>query len=169
MNTQQITKLLEGLSGFRGVFASDKIPPLVPSSRVQGLVANLDPSWKPGSHWVALFWCKPNTLEYFDSYGLPPLIPLTKSWKILYNKRRFQKFNSRVCGHYCVYVVKNRLSGTKFANVLKTLANQTDSDEFVRRKIKSKILGRGQCCLRAPKRCCITGSLKCCIHETEKT
>ena len=36
-------------------------------------VINLDPSYRPGSHWVAVYFDKNGVAEYFDSLaGYPP-------------------------------------------------------------------------------------------------
>ena len=81
MNTRQILDLLKNLPGFLGVFASDQIPKIVPKKDLQCFVVNLDPSWKPGSHWVAACVRKEkrkNILEIFDSYGIKPIV----FWKV---------------------------------------------------------------------------------------
>lgn len=150
MNTNQIRFLLKGLKGFLGVFASDEIPRIVPHKIPQCFVANLDPSWKPGSHWVAFCIRKSKNikvLEYFDSYGLfPPLELNKKEWKVIYNKTRFQKLRSTVCGHYCVFFVRQRLTGTSFQSIIKTLKRQPDPDNFVKKRARRKLPGVGQCC-----------------------
>ena len=33
---------------------------------------NLDPSYKPGVHWVAVYIDRKGRPEYFDSFGCPP-------------------------------------------------------------------------------------------------
>ena len=35
-------------------------------------VFNLDPSYKPGVHWVAVYIDRECLPEYFDSFGCPP-------------------------------------------------------------------------------------------------
>ena len=37
-------------------------------------VVNTDPSTAPGGHWVAMFFNNPRSAEFFDSYGLHPLV-----------------------------------------------------------------------------------------------
>ena len=37
-------------------------------------VANTDPSTAPGGHWVAMFFNNPRSAEFFDSYGLHPIV-----------------------------------------------------------------------------------------------
>ena len=71
MDTVQILKILKKVMGpnFIGGFPSDKLPE--PKQKPFGMVVNLDPSTKPGSHWVAIYVSEFNVSEYFDSYGFP--------------------------------------------------------------------------------------------------
>ena len=154
MNTGQIEKLLKTLPNFLGVFASDKIPKILPRKHPQCFVVNLDPSWKPGSHWIAACFRKTkkkNVLEIFDSYGMAPNIKTGKEWKIIHNPHKFQKMGSIVCGHYSVYFVKNRLKGKTFKNILKSLLDKTDPDTFVENEIITpNVPGRKQVCKGKP-------------------
>lgn len=134
MNTGQIQTVLEKFPGFLGVYAADQIPHITPNDKPQCLVVNLDPSWKPGSHWVAA--CikkigKIKSLEIFDSYGIPPKVKSKKGWKITYNPFTFQKPNTRVCGQYSVYFVKNRLQGRTFKSIVKALKGKKNPDLYV--------------------------------------
>lgn len=56
--------------GFKGVYAIDEINKILVSDKV-GVVLNLDPSNKPGSHWVALYIDSKGdkSVEYYDSFG----------------------------------------------------------------------------------------------------
>lgn len=61
-------KLLIG-EAFEGVFASDQIPQ---NATWKCLIANLDPSDKPGSHWIAMArnpYKKGNGVIVYDSFG----------------------------------------------------------------------------------------------------
>lgn len=89
-----------------------------------GIVYNLDPHYKNGSHWVANYINIPNkTCYYFDSYGLPPPkeIHAFMQWltlqepgmKLAWNGRRFQKLNSE-CGMYCLYFLIRMLANDSF-------------------------------------------------------
>lgn len=95
-------------------------------------VFNLDPHFKSGSHWIALFISTKNLKEpwaaYFDSYGMetPPLIArLMRSFtlqvpniKLMYNARRFQYSDSE-CGMYSLYFILKMLSGMPFKRFCK--------------------------------------------------
>jgi len=89
-----------------------------------GIIYNLDPHFKSGSHWVACFidLIKHNTY-YFDSYGMEPPTQIQKfmKWlttqdnemKLYYNGRRFQFKNSE-CGMYSMYFILRMLMNDDF-------------------------------------------------------
>ena len=89
-----------------------------------GIIYNLDPHFKDGSHWVANYIDIPNhKCYYFDSYGYEPpkQIATFMKWlttqdpkmKLMYNARRFQHLGSE-CGMYSLYFVIRMLSGDVF-------------------------------------------------------
>ncbi len=93
-------------------------------TRIIGIIYNLDPHFKGGSHWVALAIDIPkHTCEYFDSYGMYPPEQIAKfmKWlttqdpkmKLAYNGRRFQTRNTE-CGMYCLYFIIRKLLGDRF-------------------------------------------------------
>lgn len=79
MDTDQLKKVLSRDLGssFGGVYPVDLIPDHLISNQ-KAIVINLDPHYKPGSHWVCLY-LSGNRVEYFDSYGLPPFLKTSKS------------------------------------------------------------------------------------------
>ena len=73
---------------FKGVYALDEIVHIKQNSLPSAYVFNLDPSYKPGSHWVAVYIDRKGRPEYFDSFGRPPpreikdfLNTCAESWK----------------------------------------------------------------------------------------
>lgn len=93
-----------------------------------GIIFNLDPHDKPGSHWVSMYISIPKKeICYFDSYGdkMPRRInklaqriqsqSLNKgeTYKIKENKVRHQYSDSE-CGMYCLYFIKSLLEGGSF-------------------------------------------------------
>jgi len=89
-----------------------------------GIIYNLDPHFKGGSHWVAVYIdLKQHRTYYFDSYGLQAPIQIQKfmKWlttqdsamKLYYNGRRFQYENSE-CGMYSMYFIIRMLMGDHF-------------------------------------------------------
>ena len=89
-----------------------------------GVVFNLDPHTKSGSHWVSCFidtvkcW-----VYYFDSYGIKPphlihlfmksLLRDEPRMRLGYNARRFQ-FGGSECGMYSIYFLVCMLEGANF-------------------------------------------------------
>lgn len=93
-----------------------------------GIIFNLDPHDKPGSHWVAVFLNDDKkTIYYFDSYGDKPLPQIKKfinevidqsrslnhTYKYLENKKRHQFGNSE-CGMYSMYFITQMLQSKCF-------------------------------------------------------
>lgn len=89
-----------------------------------GIVYNLDPHYKSGSHWVANFInTEKKTCYYFDSYGMKPPKEVYRFMQWLsiqepkiqlgWNGRRFQRLNSE-CGMYCLYFIIRMLDGEDF-------------------------------------------------------
>ena len=95
-----------------------------------GIIFNLDPHNKPGSHWVAMFInIKKGEIYYLDSYGekIPRQIKKfakkvqkqslkignKKEYKLIENKRRHQ-FSESECGMYSLYFLIQMLKGITF-------------------------------------------------------
>ena len=89
-----------------------------------GIIYNLDPHFKDGSHWVANYIDIPqHKCYYFDSYGYEPpkQIAIFMKWlttqdpkmKLMYNARRFQHLGSE-CGMYSMYFIIRMLAGDMF-------------------------------------------------------
>jgi hypothetical protein len=94
-----------------------------------GVVYNLDPHNKDGSHWVANFVdLKRKKVYYFDSYGMKAPSQIAKfmrslklqdpSLELEYNARRFQ-FNNSECGMYSLYFIISMLEGVPFSKFCK--------------------------------------------------
>ena len=89
-----------------------------------GIIYNLDPHFKGGSHWVGLYIdILKHKCYYFDSYGMfpPKQIARFMRWltlqdpkmKLMYNGRRFQHKNTE-CGMYSLYFIIRMISGDAF-------------------------------------------------------
>lgn len=178
MNTQQLKRIFSANADFVGVFPSDQIPLIQPSFIVKCLIINLDPSNKPGSHWVALSYHRNklgrNEMEYFDSYGFPPYLTIPirgKNWHLSYNRTRFQKEKSVVCGQHCVHFVDKRLAGVDFKTFLVQLGKVRDPDKYVRIYVKKKfgkICSLPLLCTGEVNQCCVSEFHKCspCLKKT---
>jgi hypothetical protein len=105
-----------------------------------GMIFNLDPHFKSGSHWVALYidlhHIKKPFVGYFDSYGYktPSLIArLMRSFKLQihqcelgFNARRFQ-FGDSECGMFSLYFIICMIRGIPFQDFCKDSVN----DQFM--------------------------------------
>jgi len=100
-----------------------------------GVIYNLDPHYKGGSHWVATFVdLKKNRCMYFDSYGMKPpkQIHIFMSWvqkqdpnktmKLMYSSRRIQYKNTE-CGVFCLYFIIRMLYGDEFVDFTRVTPN----------------------------------------------
>jgi hypothetical protein len=100
-----------------------------------GVIYNLDPHYKSGSHWVATFVdLKRFRCLYFDSYGMkPPKQILTfMSWvskqdpsrkmPLMYSSRRVQYKNTE-CGVYCLYFLIRMIHGDEFVDFTRATPN----------------------------------------------
>ena len=119
MNTVEVKSILSKLcctsSSFGGVYSSDRLPKTV-QEFPQSFVANVGPSTKPGSHWVAFYFTSNQKGEFFDSYGLSPqnyspyfenfLKKNSVDWT--FNTKHLQSLFTDVCGHLAV-ILRNRV------------------------------------------------------------
>lgn len=109
---------------------------LANGTRAIGVVYNLDPHFKSGSHWVANYIdIVHHRCYYFDSYGMAPPEQVAKfmRWlttqdpkmKLEYNARRLQYRNTE-CGIYSIYFIVRMLLGDSFKAF--THRNPSDND-----------------------------------------
>ena len=132
------------------VFFFDLLPEKV-SRYPSAFIANVDPSSKPGSHWVAFYFTKDQKGEFFDSYGQAPggysgnfntfLELNSKEWSS--NQKQLQGLNSSVCGQYCIYYVVKRRRGNNLNSIVQPFVknkqiNDAFVDEFVTKYVESK-------------------------------
>jgi len=101
-----------------------------------GIVYNLDPHYKSGSHWIANFInLKDKTCHFFDSYGEPPppqvatfmkwLTTQDPEMKLHYNSKRLQYKNTE-CGVYCLMFITLMQYGINFVTIPR--GNPDDND-----------------------------------------
>ena len=107
MNSRQLQWILSNdkvtSRNVKDVYALDEIKRIKQTSFPSAYVFNLDPSYKPGVYWVAVYIDRKGLLEYYDSLGRPPpreikefLITYTESWN--YNHAPVQELYSTTCG-----------------------------------------------------------------------
>ena len=104
-----------------------------------GVIFNLDPHDKPGSHWVAAYVNIPKkSAYYYDSYGFKPEKEIAAFLErvqeqgcehVYYNDIRHQRSESE-CGTYCMYVILNLLGGREFQEICKDVVNDDVMNMF---------------------------------------
>lgn len=128
---------------FLGVYAADTLPRVL-HSYPSMLIANTDCISKSGSHWIAVFIDENGNGEFFDSYGMPPIIKehrqflnrLCKKWK--YNVKKLQAYNSSVCGEYCLLYLMHKAHGYSLKQFLRMYFDKNDrkNDAIVHYMVK---------------------------------
>ena len=124
---------------FCGVYAEDMLPRQLDHYPC-GFIANTDPKGEPGKHWVAFYFTSPKQGEFFDSYGQPPeyyseyfvrfLNKNCQEW--IANDKELQSFNSRFCGHYCIYYLMHRARGVSMKTIVNRFSeNKIKNDQLV--------------------------------------
>lgn len=113
------------IQNFRGVFMKDNLPKK--PKEVENGIVNFNRSDQPGSHWVAYYKDGKDRI-YFDSFGQTTLHEIQNYLKepdegsvIQRNTDVVQPFNSVICGHLCLYVLKSLTSGLSFRDILNKL------------------------------------------------
>lgn len=164
MNNWEISKIMRHLPStknrFIGVFSADKIPTNIALYTLPCcFIANTDPSWKSGSHWVAVFIDKNGHIEYFDSYGRRPMSPRMKKFcgrHYQYNPYMIQTVFSTLCGHYCIFYLVHRCRGVSFVNIMNMFDfdNLNYNDNLVKNFVKfhPRMFVKSTCC--SIKQCC---------------
>lgn len=145
MNSKEISKVLRSFAHtknkFRGVFATENIP-TDKRNLPYGFVANTDPSWLPGKHWVAVYVNTDEKVEFFDSFGRRPMNSSLKKLcgrDYIFNERILQSPLSTVCGQYCIYFLYKRCTGKSFKNIMKCFTRNTRrNDAFVTNFVNRK-------------------------------
>jgi hypothetical protein len=139
MNTVEITNAMKKnnktKSYFKGVYACDKLP-RTKVKKPTCFIINTDPSSKPGTHWVAVYFPKKGSAEYFDSFGFRPKINSitnfinTNCTRFTYNKIQLQNIFSTVCGNYCCEYLLHRCQGKSRSLFFKNYSfkNTTQND-----------------------------------------
>ena len=125
----EIQKIMKNVPSFAGVIAADEIKD-IPAKDTVSFVMNLDPRSKQGSHWVAVYIDakKDQSVEYFDSFGVPASNRFKKDIKILVDKIdpdymlkfksnhiKHQDVSTDTCGFFATKFISDRSNGKSFA------------------------------------------------------
>ncbi len=104
---------------FWGVFASDRLQMLPKKEVLKNviLIANLSPSYTPGSHFICMH-CYDETCWYFDPLGLPLISHHVRTfvtgrypqvYRILSSDKKVQAETSHSCGLFCLAFACSRM------------------------------------------------------------
>ena len=91
--------------------------------------------------------------EYWDSYGMPPIVPnhkkflnrLCKKWT--YNHASLQSIDSEVCGEYCLLYLVHRAHGISLHTFVKKLfcSDTEKNDKIVHNMVKRMFGNKKKC------------------------
>ena len=143
METQEIYNILQKDPKTRkscgGVLPSDQLPPKPDSRDLDHdifFVINLDPSTKPGSHWVVCYFRNNNIKPlYFDSYGFPPTIDSIKDFvgeDYEHNTRAVQHPLSTSCGQWCIFFVYHQIYKNEMGKNVKTFKQRFSKSDLLK-------------------------------------
>jgi hypothetical protein len=132
MNTSEIDRFLRRrLDRFDGVFSVDTLP-----SEPHLLIANTEPSHRPGEHWIAIYVDDRGRGENFDSFGRPPTGAFRRymdehcaNWTC--NDRQLQSIVSRFCGHYCIYFCMLRSRDVDLRRIVSSFTSDTGFNDVL--------------------------------------
>lgn len=125
-----------------GVFPVDQLPET--GHFPCGGIINNQPAHKSGKHWIAFWFDKDKTGEFFDSAAHPPeyyspnlLIFMKKnSKKFTFNDKQLQDNESATCGHYCLFYLYMKCRG----KTLKEILQNFDCDLLLNDKLVHKFV-----------------------------
>jgi hypothetical protein len=171
LRTDMFTKRI-----YCGTFPCDKLKQFKLPIGACGMIVNFDPSYKPGSHWIALFFDRNRNVEYFDTYSRDirtnsDIYSFIQRW----GKKRvrflkgdsIQHDDSSVCGHYSILFLlcrAKKISFQYFVNTFKDQMNSGDYDNIVKGIVNEMIrvcrnkkqVRKSVCvtCFSDPDQCC---------------
>ena len=141
MDGSQIMKLLGSdpiiASKFKGVYSIDQVRYVDYTNQL--IVVNLDPWYKPGSHWVVLYNSDQDIVEFFDSRGKKPNVTVQQSLLLRnntckYTTMRTQNYGSMTCGLFCFYYSYYACRGCRLGEIISVFSsNLTRNEEIVLR------------------------------------
>lgn len=143
MDTGEINRLMRGYKNYVGAFPCDRAVNL---ARGSGIILNTDPVALPGEHWVAIYRPLRGKTEYFDSFGLPPLVPEIIAFLasnspcgLAWSRNILQHDRSDSCGHHCINYLKHRLLGISPSLIMTHFSkNRLTNDRIVKSAVRPK-------------------------------
>ncbi len=111
LKTNDIYKHMKKDMFFGGVGPIDCLPTSL-IIKPRSYIINLDESYKPGSHWVAVYFPVNGPAYYFDSFGrYPPdriinFMERNSKYGWTFNIKKLQGDLSQLCGYYCIVFLR---------------------------------------------------------------
>ena len=96
-------------------------------------IYNLEPHYMSGSHWVTTY-VRDGTINYFDSFGMPPFQELVnhakeKTLNLLHQNRQIQNLYTTTCGYFCLYFLNEMHKGVDYFDLLQVFSFDTEENE----------------------------------------
>ena len=96
-------------------------------------IYNLEPHYMSGSHWVTTY-VRDGTINYFDSFGMPPFQELVnhakeKNLNLLHQNRQIQNLYTTTCGYFCLYFLNEMHKGVDYFDLLQVFSFDTEENE----------------------------------------
>ena len=118
----------------------------IPHNHIHTLfIYNLEPSYMSGSHWVATY-IKNGTINYFNSFGMPPFQELVnhakkKNITLLHQSDQIQNLLTTTCGYFCLYFLNEMSKGSSYYDLLKVFNknNTIKNEKFIENYFKKII------------------------------
>ena len=104
-------------------------------------IYNLEPHYMSGSHWVTTY-VRDGTINYFDSFGMPPFQELVnhakeKNLNLLHQNQQIQNLYTTTCGYFCLYFLNEMHKGVDYFDLLQVFSFDTEENEkFIEKYIK---------------------------------
>lgn len=131
-----------------GVYPADRIPRRW--SRPMNIIANTEDHTQAGAHWIAMHVDQYGRGVFFDSYGMPPVIPHHRqrirknSLFYTYNNKQLQCLNSKVCGQYCIMFLDYMNRGYTLEKFCKLFSSDCNKNDNIVSKYYNRIKGISQ-------------------------
>jgi len=148
MNTIEINRIIKNNpllnKYYCGIYPSDLLPDN--PSKPCCFIVNTDPSHLPGKHWVVIYLSENSVIEYFDSFGRPPIINNIQTFinkygkKLINNKKQIQNNTSNTCGMFCILFIAFKTSGLNMSDFISLFSVDTNYNELLLRKLYKKIV-----------------------------
>ena len=96
-------------------------------------IYNLEPHYMSGSHWVTTY-VRDGTINYFDSFGMPPFQELVnhakeKDLNLLHQNQQIQNLYTTTCGYFCLYFLNEMHKGISYFDLLQVFSFDTKENE----------------------------------------